>query len=121
MVVSHRMHHFHILDQVIIDAYLERLRKNDWDECENRDDEEFLKLEAELWSKMYPEQANSVEMEEEEGGVEESCEAKDDSSTARDIGEGEEEELLAYFEGHGNEDVINLPLPSTERTDKDSL
>ena len=63
---------------------------------------------------MYPEQANAEEMEEEEGGVKESGESKDDSSTARDIGEADTEDLVAYFEGRGNDDVMKLPLPSTE-------
>ena len=61
VIASHRMHRFHIRDQVIIDAYMDRVRNNDWDDEENRDDEEFLKLEEELWSKMYPEQAHAVE------------------------------------------------------------
>ena len=61
VIASHRMHRFHIRDQVIINAYMDRVRNKDWDDEENRDDEEFLKLEEELWSKMYPEQANAVE------------------------------------------------------------
>ena len=64
VIASHRMHQFHVRDQVIIDAYLERVRDVDWDNMENRDDEAFLDLEDELWAKMYPEQADIIEAQE---------------------------------------------------------
>ena len=42
VIAGHRMHRFFIRDQIIIDAYLERVKTNDWDETDDRDDEEFL-------------------------------------------------------------------------------
>lgn len=106
VIASHRMHRFHIRDQVIIDAFMDRVRNKDWDDEENRDDEEFLKLEEELWSKMYPEQANAVEAGA-EGVVDENLVSIVDNQPANEI---EAEALCAFFEECSNGDELVLPF-----------
>ena len=56
----------HIHPEDIKKLYLEWFNNNDWDKKEERDDQEFLELEGELWKKMFPQYAN-VENEEEGG------------------------------------------------------
>ena len=72
VVGKHRMHRMHIRNEDIKKFYLEQFNNNDWDEKEERDDQEFLQLEGELWKKMFPEYAN-IEGEE-EGGDDNECE-----------------------------------------------
>ena len=54
VIASHRMHRFHMCDNVIIEKYLKRYRNNIWVEEDCRDDDEFLKIEEDMWSSMYP-------------------------------------------------------------------
>ena len=105
VIASHRMHRFHIRDQVIIDAYMDRVRNNDWDDEENRDDEEFLKLEEELWSKMYPEQAHAAEAVP-EGVVDEILESMVDDQPENEM---EAKALCDFFDECGNGDELVLP------------
>ena len=99
------MHRFHIRDQVIIEAYMDRVRNNDWDDEENRDDKEFLKLEEELWSKMYPEQAHAVEAVP-EGVVDEILESTVDDQPENEM---EAKALCDFFDECGNGDELVLP------------
>ena len=59
------MHRFHVRDQVIIEEYLRRVRNDDWDEHESWGDKEFLKLEEEMWSTMYPGPASALAAQDE--------------------------------------------------------
>ena len=60
VIASHRMHRFHMCDKVIIKEYLKRYRNNVWDEEACRDDKEFLKVEEEMWSRMYPGEVSAL-------------------------------------------------------------
>lgn len=102
VIASHRMHRFHIRDKVIIQEYLKRYKNKDWDEEECRDDEEFLKVEEELWAKMYPGQAAALAEENEVG----------DEVTSDSADEGDN--LCNFFDDHDNASVMALPLPRTE-------
>jgi len=57
VIACHRMHQFHIRDQVIIDEYMTRMANNNWDKAKDRDDNEFLQWERTIWAKMNPSQA----------------------------------------------------------------
>ena len=99
VIASHRMHRFHIRDQVIIEEYLKRVRNDDWDDHESRDDEEFLKLEEEMWSTMYPGLASALAAQDEAG----------DEVTSDSADEGDK--LCQFFDGHDNTEVMNMPEP----------
>ena len=104
VIASHRMHRFHICDKVIMKEYLKRYKNNDWDEEECRDDEEFLKIEEEMWSTMYPGQASALAEQDEvvdEVGAEDILDS---------ISEGDH--LSRFFDGHDNSAVLALPGPS---------
>ena len=94
------MHRFHIRDKVIMKEYLKRYKNNDWDEEECRDDEEFLKIEKEMWSTMYPGQESAL-AEQDEVGAEDILDS---------ISEGDHQSR--FFDGHDNSAVMNLPGPS---------
>jgi len=96
------MHRFHVRDKVIIDEYLKRYKNKDWDEEECRDDEEFLKIEEEVWAKMYPGQASASAEEDQVG----------DEVTTDSANEGDS--LCQFFDDCNNADVGNLPLPLNE-------
>ena len=95
VIAGHRMHRFFIRDQIIRDAYVERVNNNDWDEKDDRDDKEFLQLEGELWAKMYPEQADAEEAQEGENG-EDLLEEIAGGAPHKDSDSGEE--LSQFFE-----------------------
>ena len=99
VIAIHRMHRFHICDQVIIKEYLRRVRNNDWDNNESRDDKEFLKLEEEMWSAMYPGLASALAAQDEFG----------DEVTSDSADKGDK--LCQFFDGHDNSEVMNLPVP----------
>ena len=102
VIASHRMHRFHVRDKVIIDKYLKRYRNKDWDEEECRDDEKFLKIEEEMWAKMYPGQASASAEEDKVG----------DEVTTDSANEGDS--LCQFFDDCDNAGVMNLPLPLNE-------
>ena len=102
VIASYCMHRFHIRDKVIIDEYLKRYKNKDWDEEECRDDEEFLKIEEEMWAKMYPGQASASAEEDKVG----------DEVTTDSANEGDS--LCQFFDDSDNADVGNLPLPLNE-------
>ena len=97
VMASHRMHRFHVRDKVIMDEYLKRNRNDDWDDEEGRDDEEFLRVEEELWSKMYPGQASA-------------CAAQIDVDALPDNLE-EGDMLSHFFDDRDNAELMNLPMP----------
>ena len=87
---------------MIIDEYLKRYKNKDWDEEECRDDEEFLKIEEEMWAKMYPDQASASSEEDQVGD-----EVATDSANEGDS-------LCQFFDDCDNAAVGNLPLPLNE-------
>ena len=96
------MHRFHICDKVIIQEYLKRCNNNYWDEEECRDDEEFLKVEEELWAKMYPGQA-IASAEDDEVGDEVASDSTDEG-----------DRLCHFFDDPDNAGVMTMPLPQNE-------
>ena len=119
VVGKHRMHRMHIRNEDIKKLYLERFNNNDWDEKEERDDQEFLQLEGEIWKKMFPEYAN-IEGEE-EGGDDNECEEEnivddnvDDDKESDEDADGEEDEGVDLFGEDSDTDNVNhetLKLP----------
>ena len=102
VVVKHRMYCMHILNGDIKKLYLERFNNNDWDEKEERDGQEFLQLEGELWKKMFPQYAN-VENEE-EGENDNECEEEnivddnvDDDNESEQESDGDEDGVADLF------------------------
>ena len=93
------MHRFHIRDQVIIAECLRRVRNDDQDDHESWDDEEFLKLEEEMWSTMYPGLASALTAQDEVG----------DEVTLGSANEGDN--LCQFFDGQDNAEVMNLQKP----------
>ena len=101
VIASHRMHRFHIRDKVVIEEYMKRYKNNYWDEKECRYDKEFLKVEEEIWSSMYPGQASASAEEDEV-----SKEVTSDSPNEGDI--------LSQWDSYDNTEVTNLPIPQNE-------
>ena len=83
-------------------TYGEVYKNNDWDEEECRDDKEFLKIEEEMWAKMYPGQASASAEKDKVG----------DEVTTESANEGDS--LCQFFDDCDNADVGNLPLPLNE-------
>ena len=83
---------------------MKRYKNNDWDEEECRVGKEFLKIEEEMWSTMYPGQASALAAQDEVGD-EVGAEVILDSSSEGD-------HLSPFFDGHDNSAVLTLPGPS---------
>ena len=65
VVGKHRLHRIHCSVQRVQELFLKRWREDSWDEDENRDDQEFLELEKEIYLKEMPHNAELFEGEEE--------------------------------------------------------
>ena len=84
---------------------MKRYKNNDWDEEECWNIKEFLKVEEDMWSRMYPGQAPALVEEDEVG----------DKVTSDFSNEGDN--LSHFLNGHGNTEVINLPEPRIPDTE----
>ena len=82
---------------------MKRYKNNDWDEEECWEDEEFLNIEEEMWSTMYPAQASTLAAQDEVGN-EVGAEVTLGSSSEGD-------HLSPLFDGHDNSAVLALPGP----------
>jgi len=72
-MAKHRLGHVYCHIPDVVDLYLKRWREDDWDEADERDGKEFLKLEKKIYLEKYP-QNNGIfhgerEAEEEEEGL----------------------------------------------------
>ena len=66
VVGKHRLHRIYCHIPRVQALYLRRWKSNDWDEDDNRDDQEFLKVERQIYLQSMPENAELFEAEEKE-------------------------------------------------------
>ena len=82
VIVKHRLGRIYCHIPAVKELYLRRWKEKDWDEHEERDTNEFLQLEKEIYLGMFPH--NKQLFEDEEGDMDEdNTEVAEDSKMAK--------------------------------------
>ena len=87
VVGKHRLHRIHCSIPRVKALFLKRWKDDSWEEKDERDDQEFLQLELEIYKEMFPESAKLLLEEEEEVVEEEEEEEEEDNDEVEYLGE----------------------------------
>ena len=71
VITKHRLNRMYVHLPDVRDLYMKRWRNNDWDKKEERDSQDFLQLEKELYLKMFPHNEEIFDDEDEDKSLNE--------------------------------------------------
>ena len=92
VVGKHRLFRIHCSLPKVHELFIERWRKDDWNENDDRDDREFLSVERKIYKEMYPHGTRMLEEEEAEEETEEEEELEAEEKEKKEAGKGKGKE-----------------------------